>query len=153
MSNIIFLDVDGVLNNCTSRSDLICDNSFYLLNSCNVQILLKLIEETNSLVVLSSTWRKYAVAVSFLESNGIDILDSTPILDTLGSLRGNEIRLWMLYNASKYISKNDSYIILDDDSDMLYWQRNNFLLVDNMVGLTNNVAYKAKRMLSNELSY
>jgi len=42
----------------------------------------------------------------------------------------------------------NKYIILDDDSDMLYWQRNNFICIDGGPGLTENVAYKAIRMLN-----
>ena len=40
------------------------------------------------------------------------------------------------------------YVILDDDSDMLYWQRNNFILVDRWVGITYGTVFQAKKMLN-----
>jgi hypothetical protein len=33
-------------------------------------------------------------------------------------------------------------------SDMLYWQRNNFILVDRFVGLTKGVVFQAAKILN-----
>jgi hypothetical protein len=39
-------------------------------------------------------------------------------------------------------------VILDDGTDMLYWQRNNFFWCDPFCGLSPVVAYKAARFLN-----
>jgi len=40
------------------------------------------------------------------------------------------------------------YVILDDDSDMLYCQRNNFICVDYTTGITSRIIYKIKCILN-----
>lgn len=47
------------------------------------------------------------------------------------------------------MQKESKYVILDDDSDMLYWQRNNFILIDRFVGLTMGNVFQAKKILNN----
>ena len=42
------------------------------------------------------------------------------------------------------------YVILDDDSDMLYWQRNSYFQVDSYSGLTPNLCYRVVNYLNNE---
>ena len=64
--------------------------------------------------------------------------------------RGNEIHQWIDDNRESVgpYYQFTEYVILDDDSDMLYWQRNNFLLVDRFVGLTNGTVFQAKKILN-----
>jgi hypothetical protein len=57
-------------------------------------------------------------------------------------MRNNESIIGGYYNFTEYV-------ILDDDSDMLYWQRNNFLLIDRFVGLTMGNVFQAKKMMNN----
>jgi hypothetical protein len=73
-----------------------------------------------------------------------DLHDYTPRINQAGSVRGNEIYLWLTENK-KY--KHNRYIILDDDSDMLLWQQEHFFKTDGYVGLTPGVCYRAKRFL------
>ena len=163
MDKLIFLDIDGVLNcelmyeNCTQQ-DLYekygypyCDLSKEKINLLNV-----LIEDTGSKVVLSSTWRKSNPDKSIqpiLEKMGFkgEVIGSTPVLgykqDIEGSFRGVprgcEIQSWI--DANNF---NGKYIILDDDSDMLYCQRENFFRVDSYCGLTPNLVYRATNFLN-----
>ena len=147
---IVFLDIDGVLN---SR------NFFY--KSCAYErkdprsqldpaaiTFLNEIADWN--FVLSSTWRKfYSVGemTQMLQEVGFrgTIIDSTPIMDWQGSLRGNEIRQYL--RNTKLEDRRD-YIIFDDDSDMLLWQREHFIHIDGYYGLSPNHVYKAKLFIN-----
>ena len=159
---IIFLDIDGVLNH----------NAFYVkrheelkkgikkeypyseIDPTSVINLNSLISETDAKVVISSTWRHSGLEYckDVLEHHGFkgDIIDITPNLRSENCLRGNEILKWVKDNESivgKYYNFTE-YVILDDDSDMLYWQRNNFLRIDNFVGLTMGDVFQAKKILN-----
>lgn len=162
---IIFLDFDGVLNHeqfyVKRHADdfkgygehPVCEFDF---NS--VKVLNHIIEETGAKVVVSSTWRlgrSVKELQDILDSVGFkgEVIGKTPNLRNGGDyiLRGNEILKWIRDN--KEVIKEDyhefeNYVIFDDDSDMLYWQKDNFLLVDRFVGLTYHVAYKAIRILN-----
>ena len=50
-------------------------------------------------------------------------------------------------NDILFIRNDDFVVILDDDSDMLYWQRNHYVQCDGECGLSNGVAYRAIRIL------
>lgn len=164
MDNIIFLDIDGVLNHQTAyenghckytdfevegvidRYQSFCPNSKRLLNN--------LIENTNAKVVVSSTWRLSGIdfikSVWKSENMAGEVIGITPFFELthrgkgVGTAsRGEEIK-WWLYNVRGYsevfwnkemqddiMSKSGvrNYIIIDDDSDMLYNQRKNFVHV------------------------
>lgn len=147
---IVFLDIDGVLNS----ANFFCkDNSKYPRSDPRSQLDPEAISYLNEIAdwnfVLSSTWRKFYEKdemTKFLCELGFrgTIVDYTPILNWQGALRGNEIRQFL--NNSR-LNNRDDYIIFDDDSDMLLWQRNNFIHVDSHFGLSPNHIYKAKLAL------
>ena len=56
--------------------------------------------------------------------------------------------VWGEDNRDIVVEDGNNYVILDDDSDMLYWQRNNYINVDQYVGLTPKQVYKATRFLT-----
>ena len=165
--NVIFLDIDGVLNSelyyksnryiKPDKEYAKTKNAFVIYKSefdpLAIEFLNKLIEETDSNVVITSTWRNKGLEnlQKLFESVGFKykLFDMTPY-GCKDCLRGNEIIQWIKNNkkllAQDYYDFN-SYVILDDDSDMLYWQRNNFILIDGYVGLTKNAVYRAKRIL------
>jgi len=106
---IIFLDIDGVLNTWGHK------NATYL--KCNSHIepelirnLEKIIEKTNSHIVISSSW--HWEAKELLKENGfkyIDlIIDVTPREQRW---RGEQIRQWL--KNSSFI---DNYVVIDDES-------------------------------------
>jgi hypothetical protein len=158
---IIFLDIDGVLNHELFYREKSQDERYEEvgLPQCNidktrVEMLNGLIKDTSAKVVISSTWRKgrdVEYLQSILNDAGFigEVIGKTPSIyvDGYRILRGVEIYNWMDKNA-KIIGGTPKYVIFDDDSDMLYWQRENFLLVDAYCGLTPNLCYRAKYILN-----
>ena len=147
---VVFLDIDGVLN---STQFFKMENTYPKSNPRS-QLDSEAISYLNEIAdwnfVLSSTWRKFYKKSEMNKMlNEMDfrgtIIDYTPSFDWKGSLRGNEIRVWLNDNGLKDSKK---YIIFDDDSDMLYWQRNNFVHVDNHFGLGPNHVWRAKQILN-----
>ncbi len=147
---IIFLDIDGVMNSerfyhktPNFEWDMFCPYSVILLN--------KLTDETNAKIVVSSSWRKnnsVEELSTLFKKNGItgDVYSSTHVLfykncDHSVS-RGNEIQLWL----SQY-PETEQYVILDDDSDMLYNQRKNFVHVNPVKGFVKKDYNKALKIL------
>lgn len=162
---IIFLDIDGVLNHelfYRDRHEKIKAKTWDVkhpqseFDPSSVLFLNDLIKDTGAKVVISSTWRmgrdtkelrELMASVGFVG----EIIDKTPIMRQSGVVRGNEIHKWIMDHTDSIgcaTHEYRHYVILDDDSDMLYWQRNNFLLVDRHIGLTPNVCYRAKRILN-----
>lgn len=154
---IIFLDVDGVLN-CqlfyTGR-DLKQEGGYTENNICRERVswLNDLCKETGAKVVISSTWRMGRAIEElkeiFLEVGAtFEIIDKTPVLRDDAYVRGNEIAKWIKDNdeliGEAYYDYKD-YVIIDDDSDMLYSQRNNLFLTDTYSGLTPNTCHRIKR--------
>lgn len=159
MNPIIFLDIDGVLNSQSyyesdrykeKETDNRFDYDLEEIDERAVSYLSDLIKETNADIVVSSTWRnRYSVEEfqKLLEAKGLvgKVIGKTPRCGE-DCIRGNEILKWMKTNIKDYSDFN-CYVILDDDSDMLYWQRNNLIVVDGSVGLTSTLCYRAKRIL------
>lgn len=176
---IIFLDIDGVLNNGIMTSDEYLQIDIYgsQFSTQNIQNLKKIIDETAAYIVVSSTWRHNAtpdekiVGLEYLQNMWKDrnlpgeVIDITPYyfvnkgpnnqLDSLikpscNSIpRGYEIKMWLFslgYGYSKSIISN--YVILDDDQDMLYEQRNNFIKIDAMYGLTKENTKETIKLLN-----
>lgn len=153
---IIFLDIDGVMNsqlmyerdkNYEQQKDEIDD-------SC-MKVLSGLIEDTGAEVVITSVWRyshKKEELQKIFEKHGFTgkIIGATDVLPS-DCVRGDEILKWIKDNED-YLNERyynfDSYVIFDDDGDMLWWQRHNFILVDGYAGLTQNLAYRAKWILN-----
>jgi hypothetical protein len=113
------------------------------------KLLNKLIDKTGAKIVISSTWRhsglEWMREVWSQEEMSGEIIGITPHLNLIRGYtvpRGCEIEYWLdehdfrHINWSKerqqeYIDKSgiENYIIIDDDSDMLYGQRNHFVHV------------------------
>ena len=149
---LIFLDIDGVMN-C---DDYYVSNNFaekrdeygHLFYDVSVYWLNKLINETEAKIVISSTWRmsgKQIMKEMWKHRNMAgEVIDITPILPRIGKRsapRGLEIDYWL------YENQVDSYMILDDDSDMLYCQRNNFIEVSSKSGFGEEHYLQAKKIL------
>lgn len=147
---IIFLDIDGVLNLVPQGRD----EYGAIFHTHFVTNLEKIISETGADIVISSTWRM---------GNGLDgmqkmwqkrglpgtVIGVTPIMNTI---RGEEI--------AEYLRENpvDNYVILDDDSDMLFEQKRNFVqcagnyhhsdYIDAGYGLTKECTEMAIKILN-----
>jgi hypothetical protein len=162
---LIFLDIDGVFN-CQifyertppsidyDESDKeLAYKAYYKSQLCpfRIEMFNELCKTIDAKVVISSTWRHMGLTklTKILSENGctFEIVGSTPSLNS-DSVRGNEIDKWIKEHedltGKQYFDYTD-YAIIDDDSDMLYSQRNNLFLTDNYSGLTPNTCYKIKR--------
>lgn len=152
---VIFLDIDGVLNNqimYEDREDIIGTRGGRLSRKC-IGLLNDLTDATGAKIVVSSTWRIDEDVEDYLKEAGVtgEIIGKTPVLRDRFSLRGNEIHAWIVQNEELLGESYDKYwrfIILDDDSDMLWWHRENFFHTDAYAGLTPDMTYKAKRFLN-----
>lgn len=155
MTPIVFLDFDGVLNHelfyrtakrpFTSVEDQIDPDSVGRLNT--------LLTATDAKVVVSSTWRKGRTVEELqriLVAKGFtgEVIGKTEDLRSEHCLRGNEIYLWLeQYRDIVGSSEEARYVILDDDSDMLLWQRDHFIQTDPWCGLTPNNVWRATKIL------
>jgi predicted transcriptional regulator len=160
---IIFLDIDGVLNTGIYATHFfeICKHFGLTKKEAKdwrhgmrdefgshfdpkpVQLLKWIIEETGAKIVISSTWRLSGLETMKLmwEMRDLpgEVIDITPYLNTN---RGEEIEAWLKENDV------DSYVIIDDDTDMLPEQLNNFVNVDSEYGIT----YKDAQQIINILN-
>lgn len=163
---ILFLDVDGVLNNrnnLMSRDDLVrfafdkdiieyYDPSASVLGfdiKC-VNNLFWIIKETSCKIVLSSSWRKIPRLVRVIKNLDagseyeLDLIGVTP--GSCDGKRGGEIKEYLENSGfSDYV-----YAIVDDDSDMLEEQMPHFFKTTNEFGLTKNIAQNIINHLNRE---
>lgn len=167
---ILFVDIDGVLNHeiwyqsqeCLNLSKQNIDDNRRYFAPFSVEMLNYIIEKTGAKIVVSSSWRHGRTVdqlKQLFSSNGIvgDVIDKTIDLKFMSKIdynysvpRGCEIKAWLEMNKGILGDKmhKAKYVILDDDSDMLFWQRNNFIHIDSYCGITPNNAEKAIKILN-----
>lgn len=154
--NIIFLDVDGVLNNADDSDYHVHNGGCYFYSPKCVSLLNQITDVTGAKIVVSSTWRLgktvEQLQIKFKEM-GItgEVIDKTCQLNHLDGYRGNEIIKWVKDNedlTGHFYYNLKSYVIIDDDSDMLLWQKDNFVHTDGQKGLTQADAYDAINILN-----
>jgi hypothetical protein len=132
---IIFLDIDGVLNNYDTLGE-----GLGCWEPSLVKILKKIIKETDAEIVLSSTWRRIERYRNIIKNDmKINFIDKTP---TMWEKRGIEIQSWLNDNPGV-----EKFIILDDDSDMVHLM-SHLLQTDGEFGLTNEIADEAIKRLT-----
>ncbi len=116
---VIFLDVDGVLNN--SKTTRRTTSGYTFVGSRHLKNLKRIIIETGAKVVLSSDWRynrddprynsDYLELRDELSCYGIKIYGFTPELPS--AHRGTEIDEWLKAHAEV-----SNFVILDDRTDI-----------------------------------
>lgn len=121
--NIIFLDVDGVLNSLDYakkiyETDKVSRSCYdFPFDPRCLNNLKNLVNETNSYLVITSSWRIHSIGreilLSELKKYGLDtrVIGYTDILHTT---RGEEVKAYL-----EKLGKDVNYIILDDDNDFL----------------------------------
>lgn len=178
---LIFLDIDGVLNSndfavwCATTDEgkqFIKDGGHHWVDPNVVNRIIKICDETEAGIVLSSSWRFWNLESTIEDLNryrdlkGIAerLIGVTPRLKMSSSYRGPEIQ-WFLDNIVKppidpynrfydydffkqAKRKKISYCIIDDDTDMLPEQMDNFVNTDFMVGLTDEDTNKIIAILN-----
>jgi hypothetical protein len=135
--NIIFLDIDGVLNNAHSMMA----GPFVLFDPATINRLKEILTLTDSRIVLSTAWRNNAslkrILINELERKGINrklIIGQTPDLSIINKKRSDEIIFWITKNRN--IIKNWVAI---DDIDLLKLPRNNVVKTNLLTGLTDKL--------------
>jgi len=159
---VIFLDIDGVLNVASKNRD----EFGQIFTERFVNNLSFIIACTKAKIVISSTWRYRGdqFLIDLWKNRGLpgEIIGRTigyfnpEYYELFGEkevVRGEEIKHWLENN-----SNIESYVILDDDSDMLPEQKYNFVQTSNNInhndcadigyGLTKICAEKAIRILN-----
>ncbi|HSG31419.1 MAG TPA: HAD domain-containing protein [Thermodesulfobacteriota bacterium] len=147
MINILFLDIDGVLNSersCIAFNAYPWDLSKESLKQFDwvaIGLIRRICKETNTKIVLSSTWRLSINYKDIAKAFDLPIIDKTP--HRFSSNRGEEIALWLRdHKPTKY-----NYVIVDDASDIIDYQLPRFVKVNPITGLSLNDYYKIKLII------
>ena len=129
---VLFLDIDGVLNNF----GLIRANGFDYIDDMMVRILAGVIAQTEAGIVLSSYWRLNPKDRSLVDAAlgryGMFVSDRTP---SIPGPRADEISDWLDKNPEVV-----RYAILDDDGDAGIGMDHSFFQTDPEVGITTRIA-------------
>lgn len=138
---VIFLDVDGVLN---SMKDYWSGS---LETESHSELLKSLMDQTGAKIVLSSSWRlnqwkKTQVEKKISELGG-EMIDTT---HGGGWSRGSQIKEWLSQDGKKL--NVQSFVILDDNSDMDEYTETHLVLVDGNIGLQERDIEKAMEILN-----
>lgn len=148
---VIFLDIDGVLNVHMQEPH---DQYGAIFHPQFVENLKTVIDKTGAKIVISSSWRHDGLdkMQAMWKDRNLpgEVIDITPYFNHY-SIRGLEIDKW----NQEY--KPENYVIIDDNSDMLPFQKGNFVCTfKNMThtdyedlgyGLTKECADKAIMIL------
>lgn len=153
INNIIFLDIDGVLNSdkyfssIEDKEDTYTDPVAKLLldiDMTKVKLLLKVVRISHAKIVISSTWRRMKLYPSIKEALiniGLPIVGETPFIE---GRRGEEIKLYL---ANNYVS---NYCIIDDEVFKDYNTLEDNLVITDFYedGLTKEHAKEVVKRLS-----
>lgn len=159
---IIFLDIDG----CVNSEDWFVKTKGRKGNfDPDVINLLNTLKDCGAEVVVSSSWGEDGVEQ--LKNVGLEL----PILGITDHVRhkaewvcrGNEIEKWLLDNFGgmgtafgkdsngvpyhRHTDTDYEYVIFDDDANMLLGQKDNFVHINRMHGITESDIEKAKNIL------
>lgn len=141
---VLFLDVDGVLNNSHTR---VSPDGFFGTDPHMVLLLDRIIQATKCQVVLSSAWRHHKPSMAYIGKmiHG-GLLSKTG--DAENGHRGREIQDWLDEWNDLATDKVERYAIVDDDSDMLEEQLPSFFQTKWETGLTEETAERIIKHLS-----
>ena len=167
---IIFLDFDGVINNCGEFDDYVFypikdkKGNYHNLpiSASNIRYLKELFEycfKNNINFVLSTSWREL---ISYDEINkafknffGFSYLSSalfigeTPCIYAFEeAVRGKEIELYL-----KEFDLVEDYLIIDDNFDFLEKQKSHVILTNPVKGFSEKELKKVKKYFLQEKSF
>ncbi len=145
VSKILFLDIDGVLNNAKSELLPRLEDNYPQFDSVCLSNLHHIVEQTGCHIVISSSWRKrdlewlrtafsirgfkYPERIVGETMRGYQFVEEGCHLPIC---RGTEIKAWI----DKF-TPNIRYCILDDANDMLLSQKGRFVRTKEVPGLTH----------------
>lgn len=175
VDRIIFLDVDGVINHTAwynwviKHPEFLKEGGHKNIDPRSVERIIKICDEAKASIVLSSSWRLWEFYQTIKNLNRIR--DIRPILERMVGIterteerfRGKEIdsflkrcqtKSFMTDNGNNLVKSgiefnvNPSYVILDDDNDMLDFQLSRFIYVNDEVGVTHKDVDTAIKILN-----
>ena len=154
---IIFLDVDGVLNNTRTTNTF---EDYIFVDDDKIKLLKQIIDATNAKIVLSSSWRKgwrfkdqnpacanedvrlFKALEYKLKEFDIELMSYTKHLWH----RGKEIENWLENWEGEKI---ESYVILDDmPAEEFISHSTHLIQTDIAEGLTEKQVERAIKMLN-----
>ena len=147
--NIIFLDIDGVLNSyrtVAASGGYPHDFQPWSMDRFDpvaIKLVKSLCLESLASVVLSSSWKHEFTAKEVADGLDLPVIDVTP---NLPDVRGHEIQAWL--NAHTGVK---NYVILDDCGDMLESQKDHFVQTKHAEGLSYENYCKASEILKGKL--
>ena len=166
--NIIFLDIDGVLNSSDFADKHYKETGkglfmYDFLDPNAVNSMKNFLDNHPDIrIVISSSWRYGNVpkTISFFKENGMKPIADYVIGDTPrthSGERGKEIKWFLEHVGTDEIGdmildndiKIDQYVIVDDeDYGMFDFQKEDHLVkIDNVHGITNNDYYRIEKIL------
>lgn len=152
---VVFLDIDGVLNSNQFWEN--CKNIDEEIDDTAVARLAKIVNATNSIIVLSSSWRELReeneikqYMYNKLKAHNLTIYDQTPRVQ---SNRPLEIKTWLIDHKDLNI---EGFVSLDDDFDEIEYEKvgipnrtiHTSFYDKNNGGLTNNHINMAIKILN-----
>lgn len=162
----LFLDIDGVLNtgnyqNHLSQQGLPTTDNWGLpmFDPEAVTNLRKIIDATGAEIIISSSWKYEGLDIlkKSWKERGLPgkikaITPNSRIIVTINGeddwvksgSRGAEIEGWLI----NYATAPYQYVILDDETDLLYCQKDHFVEIDDMMGITAADAERAITILN-----
>ena len=137
---ILFLDVDGVLNNVNSSV-----GEMFPVEPYAVLLVDRIVQATGCQVVLSSSWRHMPDWRDVLKkaAPSIELLDRTPRYSSSTKYKIDESALCRGHNIQDWLDEHpevERYAIVDDSADMLKEQVPNFFKTSWSTGLTDEIA-------------
>jgi len=165
---IIFLDIDGVL----AVPNPLKKGGVWGLSEEKQHLLGKILTQTDAKIVLSSSWRLHTLEKTreYMTSEGFMFSDKIIGITIrayhylqkgtgihLSIPRGVEIKQWLDTNihsnqgkdwSRKELNKDFTYVIIDDDGDMLLEQKDQFILTDSYAGLQDVHVDQAVKILN-----
>lgn len=146
MQPIIFLDMDGVLNNTRMdwESHKARAEAPYIVDDENLDKLERLVLVMDAQIVISSTWR-ILCSKDFMSKRLGDVVGPRIHDDwktkRLNGIRGLEVQEWLERNLGPEYWSFKDFLILDDDSDFLWHQP--LVRIDHGTGLTDRDVERA----------
>ena len=148
MKKVIFLDIDGVLNNDETfqqapekyAAGIALELAFINPELCSK--VRRLVKETDAKIVLSSTWRIKQHVCQILATFGLVVFNKTPCRFSYQP-RGQEIGMWLRKNQV------DTFVILDDENDMGNYM-SHLVQTNEATGITDKDVEKAIEILNRE---